>query len=132
MRQMSVYVDRVGHLASESIDDLHDFARRIGLKREWFQNNSRHPHYDITARWRFNRALDAGAILVSSREIVAASNVAAFPYTWYWRRRHAERKGQPCRVVCRGTMNSILVEFPDGFRTITSRWAVRKRGGSQK
>lgn len=44
---------------------------------------------------------------------------------WYWRKRHGDRKGQRCRIVARGTMNSILVEFEDGFRTITSRWAVR-------
>lgn len=30
-------------------------------------------------------------------------------------------------VTARGAMNSIRVEFPDGFAVITSRFAVRKR-----
>lgn len=44
---------------------------------------------------------------------------------WYWRSRLPERKGHPCRVLARGRMNSILVEFEDGERVITSRYAVR-------
>jgi hypothetical protein len=50
-----------------------------------------------------------------------------YPYLWFWRSRLSERKGQPCRVLARGRMNSVLVEFPDGFRVITSRYAVRKK-----
>lgn len=36
--------------------------------------------------------------------------------------------GRPCRVVARGGMNSVLVEFTDGEqprRVTCSRWAVR-------
>jgi hypothetical protein len=28
-------------------------------------------------------------------------------------------------VLARGRMNSVLVEFADGYRVVTSRWAVR-------
>ena len=49
-----------------------------------------------------------------------------FPYVWFWRVRLPERKGQACRVVARGKMNSILVEFIDGWKVVTSRYAVRK------
>lgn len=45
---------------------------------------------------------------------------------WYWRKRLPERKGQRCRVVARGALNSALVEFEDGWRVVTSRYAVRK------
>lgn len=45
-------------------------------------------------------------------------------HIWYWHR--LGRKGQPCRVIARGRMNSILVEFEDGYRVVTSRYAVRK------
>ena len=54
---------------------------------------------------------------------------AEYPYVWYWRGhewRPVYRKGERCRVLARGKMNSIAVEFEDGFRTITSRFAVRK------
>lgn len=47
-------------------------------------------------------------------------------HVWFWRSRLPERKGQSCRVVARGRMNSVLVEFADGFRVVTSRYAVRK------
>jgi hypothetical protein len=36
------------------------------------------------------------------------------------------RKGQLCRVLVRGKMNSCAVEFEDGFRAVTSRNALRK------
>jgi len=45
---------------------------------------------------------------------------------WHWIKHLPERKGQRCKVLARGKMNSILVEFEDGFRVITSRYAVRK------
>jgi hypothetical protein len=38
----------------------------------------------------------------------------------------SERKGQSCRVLCHEKLNSILVEFGDGFRVVTSRYAARK------
>ena len=47
-------------------------------------------------------------------------------YIWYWRCRLPERKGQRCKILARGSMNSILVEFEDGYRVITSFHAVRK------
>jgi len=49
-----------------------------------------------------------------------------FPFVWYWRKRLPERKGQQCRVLVRGQMNSVLVEFKDGFKCVTSRYAVRR------
>lgn len=49
-----------------------------------------------------------------------------WPMVWWWRARLPERKGQRCRVLARGAMNTILVEFEDGERVYTSRYAVRK------
>lgn len=48
----------------------------------------------------------------------------ALPYRFVWSREG--RKGQPCRILVRGKMNSILVEFPDGFRMVTSFNAIRR------
>ena len=48
-------------------------------------------------------------------------------YVWWWRKWLDERKGQPCRVLARGRLNSCLVEFADGFKVVTSRWAVRRK-----
>lgn len=75
---MAVYVDdlveypgkgRWCHMVSENLEELHAMAARIGLRREWFQNHSRHPHYDLMA---FTRALAVqhGAVEVSRAELV--------------------------------------------------------------
>lgn len=52
---------------------------------------------------------------------------SAFPYVWAWTvRPQPSRKGQRCRVLARGTMNSALVEFEDGYRVVTSRNGLRR------
>jgi hypothetical protein len=50
-----------------------------------------------------------------------------YDQVWYWRSKLPERKGQPCRVVARGALGSVLVEFEDGYCVVTSRYAVRRR-----
>jgi hypothetical protein len=50
-----------------------------------------------------------------------------FPYVYRLDRQ--DRKGQLCRVLARGNMNSCLVEFPDGYRMVTSRNAIGKAVG---
>jgi Protein of unknown function (DUF4031) len=58
-----------GHLVSDtSLEELHLFAESLGLQREWFQEKSI-PHYDLTGEV-YDLALERGATLVSSREIV--------------------------------------------------------------
>ena len=51
-----------------------------------------------------------------------------FPYIYVWgpRLMGFSRKGQLCRVLVRGAMNSALVEFEDGFKAVISRSALRK------
>lgn len=50
-----------------------------------------------------------------------------FDHVWYWRTNLPERKGQACRVIARGKMNSVWIEFEDGVSHIVSRYAIRKR-----
>lgn len=45
-------------------------------------------------------------------------------YLYAWNR--CGRKGQACNLLARGTMNSCLLEFEDGFRMVTSRNALRR------
>lgn len=50
------------------------------------------------------------------------------PYVYRWNRQG--RKGQRCRLLLRGKMNSVLVEFADGYQMITSGNAImRFKGG---
>jgi hypothetical protein len=51
---------------------------------------------------------------------------APLTHRWYWRARLPARHGQLCRVLARGALNSILVEFADGWRVVTHRYAVRR------
>lgn len=77
---MSVYVDclrdwgwRLGpscHLIADTLDELHAFAARLGLKRAWFQNKRSGPHYDLTASKR-QTAVVLGAVELENREFVA-------------------------------------------------------------
>jgi hypothetical protein len=52
---------------------------------------------------------------------------------WAWKghdtlrqRACLRRQGEFLRVVCRGAMNSALVEFEDGFRAVVSRNGLRR------
>jgi hypothetical protein len=56
-----------------------------------------------------------------------------FPYFYNWWPRFIvpglaclDRKGQLCRVLCRGKMNSCMIIFEDGYLAITSRNALRR------
>jgi hypothetical protein len=60
--------DKACHLMSDSIDELHLFASKIGLKRSWFQSNTL-PHYDLTRRMRA-RAIDFGAVEITDKQMV--------------------------------------------------------------
>lgn len=77
--------------------------------------------------------------------------MTAFPYVWVWgQREHWEfkvkdgrvvelrpprvfdrcRKGERCRVIARGKMNSCVIEFEsDGYRVCTSRSGLRRTEG---
>lgn len=55
------------HLASdESFEELHEFAARLGLPARGFDGD----HYDLAAA-DYQRAIDAGAVPVRSRDLVA-------------------------------------------------------------
>lgn len=48
--------------------------------------------------------------------------------THFWRLRATlpERRGEPCRIVAVGRMNTIQIAFADGVNHIVSRYAVRR------
>lgn len=75
---MTVYVDQFpakgwgkwnsgGHMMTTDIDELHDLARRCGLRRSWFQDK-RIPHYDLTASKR-SIAVSLGAVEIETFDI---------------------------------------------------------------
>ncbi|KAF1702868.1 DUF4031 domain-containing protein [Pseudoxanthomonas kaohsiungensis] len=82
---MTVYVDEMRswgwemhgrkvascHMFSDSVDlaELHAMAERIGLKRAWFQNKGRAPHYDLVESKR-RMAVFCGAQEVDAHQAV--------------------------------------------------------------
>ena len=57
------------HMVTDSSpEELHDFALRLGLRRERFQQHQRLPHYDLRPEMR-EKALALGAEAVSSKEL---------------------------------------------------------------
>lgn len=75
---MAVYVDNysasyrgmsMSHMVADTLTELHQMAEQLGLKRSWFQDKGRSPHYDVCKTKR-DRAIGLGAKLVSSRDLV--------------------------------------------------------------
>lgn len=99
------------HLASdESYDELHRFAAGLGIPRRGFDRD----HYDIPAE-RYEQVVAAGAVPVSSRELIARLRAAGL------RRRKAEvlrprRPGQslvrPRRLVAGDTVAVVAPAGP--------------------
>ena len=80
---MAVYVDNERiewrgrlwcHLVADSLDELHAFAARIGLRRSWFQDQASFPHYDVTIEVR-ERALRAGALASNKTQMLSAARM---------------------------------------------------------
>jgi len=68
---MPVYVDDMfapfrgmlmSHLTADTVEELQNFAGKLGLKPEWFQDK-RVPHYDVAKSTRL-KAIKLGAIPV--------------------------------------------------------------------
>ena len=54
--------------------------------------------------------------------------MTVYPYVWWWRVKLPERRGQRCRIRCRGALNSVAVEFEDGECHLTVRNCVEPVG----
>jgi hypothetical protein len=66
------------HLVATDLDELHGFAKKIGLKRKWFQEHPVHPHYDLTTPKKFLQALGAGAKMCTSKSLVRTMKMDRF------------------------------------------------------
>ncbi len=78
-----IIFDRMGHLVSTTdAEELHSFARSIGLKKRWYQitrtfkrdgsghHYEHHAHYDLTTYRMMNRARRQGATMVDPKELI--------------------------------------------------------------
>lgn len=60
--------DQACHLIADSVEELHEFARQLGLHRSWFQDHNI-PHYDLVGGIR-RQAIRLGAVSVSVKDFV--------------------------------------------------------------
>ena len=65
------------HLFGTDLEELHLFAKGIGLRKEWFQDKPGFPHYDITPVKR-NMALLRGAVAKSLINYLRERRVSAY------------------------------------------------------
>ena len=86
---MSVYVDTIVvypnawgpfkkgscHLVADTLDELHAFAEKLGMRRAWFQDTKHMPHYDLTPKRR-EEALRLGAVSISTMELARRGRAA--------------------------------------------------------
>jgi hypothetical protein len=85
---MAVYVDelfdtertkqwpypKACHLTADTLDELHEFAIKVGLRRQWFQPHKRHPHYDLT-EGRRRIAVRLSAVSTDSRTLTKSKMI---------------------------------------------------------
>ena len=60
------------HLFGGTLEELHLFAAELGMKRCWFHDRDKLPHYDLTGCKRL-QALRLGAREASIKEVVATA-----------------------------------------------------------
>lgn len=65
-----VYTDGVHLISDTSLEELHEFAASIGIKRCWYHASSKWKHYDIPKRMREDFHTKFNVPLVSAREII--------------------------------------------------------------
>lgn len=94
-KEVSGYVGRARakprwcHMIADTEDELHEMARRLGLRREWFQADPTgrgHAHYDLVPSKR-TLAIRFGAKAITFHELGAMLNER----TVAWRASRPER-----------------------------------------
>lgn len=75
---------------------------------------------------KIEKSQTAGNGAGAGRDLAAGlgEGPGGLPYVYRWNRQG--RKGEACRLIARGTMNSRLIEFADGGRMVTSGNALRR------
>ena len=61
---------RWSHMFADTAEELHAMADKIGMKREWFQDQPGFPHYDLVPRSRKEVVHDDGSARHSGRGTV--------------------------------------------------------------
>jgi hypothetical protein len=69
MRKPMILTDGT-HLVGYPLEKLHKLAESVGLKRSWYQDHPKHPHYDILSKDIMKKILLKGAVLATKKQII--------------------------------------------------------------
>jgi hypothetical protein len=92
------------HLTADTEEELHAFAKKLGLRRSWYQGPDEHGdlwHYDLTTGKR-QRALQLGAQPVSVRQIVEKARSRTRPSRHTWRAAGNTQQCATCHLIAVG------------------------------
>jgi hypothetical protein len=75
-----IITDGIHVTSTESLDELHQWAKDNGIKRHWFHGYRKgHPHYDLPKGWQANiQYMRPRISFRTSREILEASKVLIY------------------------------------------------------
>ncbi len=83
MVEMKVIIERIfkGHvdLTADTISNLHDFAKAVGLKIRQFRNARSRPHYRINDQKVHINCLKKGAMPVTIQEFIRYQDIWYLP-----------------------------------------------------
>ena len=81
-------------------------------------------HSTLVNLWLFAQVIAKVSLITGLAPGAAVALAMEYGLVYRWNR--MGRKGKLCRVLARGKRNSVLVEFEDGFKAVTSGNALRK------
>jgi len=85
---MAIYVDNVRiphrgklwcHMVADTLEELHNFARKLNIPRQGFHVEASYPHYDITVELR-EEALLLGAMMGNRKQIIRCAKQLKLEY----------------------------------------------------
>ncbi len=59
----------MSHMAADSLDELHQMAKNIGVSKRHFQDKPGKPHYDVCKQNKL-KAISFGATEIDDRKII--------------------------------------------------------------
>lgn len=65
-----IYTDGIHILSDTSLDELREFAVKIGLRKCWLHRKTRFIHYDKPKGMSLAKLIDNGAVFKTSRQLV--------------------------------------------------------------
>lgn len=71
------------HMIGDTIEELHEFAKKVGLRKSYYQNKKKkdkiEPHYDVRIS-RYREMIEAGAKPITRAELLTILRLRYGPF----------------------------------------------------